>query len=1044
MRNKSLAVLISLLFLSFFSYEILAFSKDSGEEKVRVACIGNSITYGMKLENRDVESYPAQLQQLLGTGYEVGNFGRNSATLQYHGYLPYVEQPEFQEALAFKPDILVVHLGINDTDPRVYPHYSDEFSQDYVSLLDSFRKVNPSVRIIMANLSPILSTHRRFKSGTRAWRDSIRNVIPHIADYYGAELIDFGEVLRDRENLIPDGLHPDKEGASLLAKAVFSEITGDYGGLKMPPIYGNGMVLQRLQPLPISGRANAGDTVKVKIGSFSFRTVADKGGKWSVNVPPLSASSNIDFQISSPDKTLNFKDVAVGEVWVASGQSNMEFRMKNTSDFDSYKNYPTDSLLRFYDMKPIAYTDNQEWPDSIKSRIDRLDYYRDSSWAASSPETLPDLSAVAWHYAKVLRDSLDVPVGIISNSIGGSPVESWIDIESLEHGIPELLTDWRKNDYLQPWVQQRITENVSEPNLKHRHPYEPSYLFSTGIRPLGQYPIAGVIWYQGESNAHNVEVNEVLFPLLLESWRNYWTKSDLPFYFVQLSSIKRSSWPWFRDSQRKMALNLPYTGMAVSSDLGHPWDVHPKNKRPIGERLARLALNRTYGMNFITDSGPEIEKAWVEAPGRIRLTFRNAEGLKVTEGNLPGPFKIAGKEKIFQPVDSAFIEGSDIILLSDKNKTPKYVNYGWEPYTEANLVNKDNLPASTFMVEIEDMKENKFEEGIDKGISGGMAGYLGNQLVVAGGCNFPLNPMGANSEKKYYQGVYLIDTTGETPEITKRIGDLPSPMAYGGAVTLEDGILIAGGSNGSESFSDVYKLSLDTDGFVRTSILPSLPGPIDNFAMTRIGSNLYVAGGNVAGKPSNKLFTLNLDELSKGWKELKSFPGNPRVQPVMVGSKDKEGRECLYLWGGFAGKGDGREATLNTDGYKYDVKGKKWSHLESPSINKEDISLGGGAAGVLNDGRIISTGGVNKDIFLEALRNQAQDYLTHPIEWYKFNGRILIFDPKTEKWEEIEEDSRVARAGANLIVTPENEIILIGGELKPRIRTSDIYKKKID
>lgn len=189
--------------------------------------------------------------------------------------------------------------------------------------------------------------------------------------------------------------------------------------------------------------------------------------------------------------------------------------------------------------------------------------------------------------------------------IGGSPAEAWIDRNTLEYRFPAILRNWTKNDFIQDWVRGRAALNVRKSeNNRQRHPYEPCYLFEAGIRPLRQFPLKGVIWYQGESNAHNKDVHEKLFKLLVESWRKNWSNSEMPFYYVQLSSIDRPSWPWFRDSQRRLMKDIRNTGMVVSSDKGDSLNVHPTDKRPIGERLAYWALNKTYGWKHIVPSGP--------------------------------------------------------------------------------------------------------------------------------------------------------------------------------------------------------------------------------------------------------------------------------------------------------------------------------------------------------------------------------------------------------------------------------------------------------
>ena len=676
--------------------------KKTEEHKIKIGCIGNSITYGYGVDDREINSYPAKMQTILGDAFEVRNFGKSGATLLRKGHRPYFEQEEFAAAMEFAPDIITVHLGINDTDPRDYPVYGDEFVGDYVALIDSFRSVNPNVRVIIANLSPLLSKHFRFRSGTLAWRDSLRNLIPVVAEVTGSELVDLGELLRDRPNLIPDAIHPNTEGASMMADYFAKAITGKYG-LSLPSVYADGMVLQRNKKLKISGTADAGEKVTVTIGGNTQTTKAAKDGKWTVTMPPMKEDTGLTMTVKAGKETLVYNDVAVGEVWIASGQSNMEFRLKNSKTFTEDKGKLNDPLLRLYDMKPVAYTDNLEWSEEQKDLTNKLLHYLPAKWTASNDSAAPEFSAVAWYFGQMLRDSLNVPVGIISNAIGGSTAESWVDIESLEHKIPEILINWRTNDYLQPWAQKRAGENTGtdEEGKKNRHPYEPSYLFASAIRPLGSYPVAGAIWYQGESNAHNTTVHEMIFPVLVESWRKYWEDPEMPFLFTQLSSINRPSWPMFRDSQRKMAKMIPSTAMAVSSDYGDSLDVHPRNKKPIGERLGRQALNKVYGMKNVVAEGPGILTASKTSDNKVKLIFENADGLTTSDGNLPITFEVAEFEGIYYPATAEITPDNAIILTSDEVKNPTMVRYGWQPFTRANLVNGEGLPASTFKLAID-------------------------------------------------------------------------------------------------------------------------------------------------------------------------------------------------------------------------------------------------------------------------------------------------------------------------------------------------------
>ncbi len=679
---------LSIIIMALLAVGIAAMQ---GKERKRIACVGNSITYGFRVEDREQNSYPAQLDRML-PGFEVGNFGHSGATLLNKGHNPYMKLPEFKEALAFNPDYVVIHLGINDTDPRNWPDYRDEFVGDYLALIDSFRNVNPRVRVILANLSPINATHHRFRSGTRDWRLQVRRAIEAVAEASGAELIDFETPLQDRRDLMPDGLHPNAKGAGLLAKTVRDAITGDYGGLSMSPVYQSGMVLQRDRPLLIEGRADAGAKVALTLDGKKYETTADNLGNWAVTTSPLATGKTYEMKVESGKRKLHFKDILAGEVWLASGQSNMAFMISEDALKDETLAGCEDPELRFFDMKPIALTNNQEWPDSIRAKVDDLDYYKEARWQSVSPGNAGPLSAVAYYFARQLRDSLNVPVGIISNAIGGSGTEDWVSVEKLEEVMPEILVDWRHNDYVMPWSQQRASKN----SPTGRHPYEPSYLFSAATRKIGYFPIRGIVWYQGESNAHNIELHEALFTALVENWREWFRNPDLPVCFVQLSSINRPSWPSFRDSQRKLASSLPNMAMAVSHDYGNPTDVHPKMKKPVGDRLAMAALGKVYGHDVVP-SGPLPLSAEMH-DGKMIVKMDYADGMRPAEGDSLIGFEVAEIEGCYYPATAEIGADNTLVVHSDKVKSPRYVRYAWQPYTKANLVNKAGLPASTFSI----------------------------------------------------------------------------------------------------------------------------------------------------------------------------------------------------------------------------------------------------------------------------------------------------------------------------------------------------------
>lgn len=302
------------------------------------------------------------------------------------------------------------------------------------------------------------------------------------------------------------------------------------------------------------------------------------------------------------------------------------------------------------------------------------------------------------------------------------------------------------------------------------------------------------------------------------------------------------------------------------------------------------------------------------------------------------------------------------------------------------------------------------EPGVEYGVSGAFGGMMGNVPVIVGGCNFPfLDPIAAQpSDKTFYCGIYNAET-GE------RLGSLPVKTAYGASIQTADGLVMAGGST-----RNVWLLRADGT----LADLPRLPHLIDNAYGAAIGRKLYIAGGNHDGKPSTALMMLNLDHRKAGWQKVADMPGLPRVQPVMAAAGGK-----LYIWGGF---NTGEPKTVATDGLCFDPANGSWTPMPEPHPG---LTLSGGVATTISDNQIICAGGVNRDIFLDAITHQADDYLLHPIEWYKFNGRVCIFHPVDRTWNVMTTHPEQARAGASIAILPDGSVLMMGGELKPRVRT---------
>ena len=681
------------IFLFFF---LLVCLPASHAQLTRVACIGNSVTYGYGLKDRAVSSYPAQLQHLLGKGYIVENFGHSGATLLKQGHNPYYKTKAFSEALAFKPDIAIVHLGLNDTDPRNWPNHKEAFEADYAWLLDTLKEVNPSVQLYVCRLTPIFSGHPRFKSGTRNWFWQIQELIPGIAAANHASLINLHEALYHRPDLFPDNLHPVEEGAAIIARTVYQSITGNYGGLQPAKVFTNNMVMQRRKPIPVYGTADAGERIKVQLAGNNASAVTDANGKWKIMLPAMEHGGPYKLTITGRHQKIIVENILIGDVWLCSGQSNMDFKLKNAeggkeelrSVNAAHRN------IRLFRLEAIAQTDNSAWDSLTLVKTNRGEFFS-GNWKDCDSSAAADFSAIGYYFGRRLAKEENIPIGLIQASVGGSPIESWIDRHTMEQDplLVEELNNWRKSDFYQDFCRERSSVNLrNATNDKQRHPYEPCYNYETAIEPLTSFPIKGVIWYQGESNAHNVELYHRLFPALVNSWRKKWGDA-FPFYYVQLTSIDRPSWPSFRDLQRQMVKEIPGTGMAVTLDLGDSLNVHPTRKKEVAERLAVLALHYTY-QRPVAANGPELIGTDIRRQKMI-LQFSHARRLSTGNGKTLTGFELVNDKGVrFAAVAS--IHANEVWIEIPPGERFQKILYAWQPFTRANLVNEYGLPASTF------------------------------------------------------------------------------------------------------------------------------------------------------------------------------------------------------------------------------------------------------------------------------------------------------------------------------------------------------------
>ena len=461
------------------------------------------------------------------------------------------------------------------------------------------------------------------------------------------------------------------------------------------------MVLQRGGPVPVWGKAPPGAEVQVSFGEDRVSATATASGEWRVELPTQVASAaGRELVISAAGAEVRLQDVLVGEVWLCAGQSNMDFPLSRSTGGAS----GTDGLSG---AAPLRLCDRSGSPGGGARRLSPEELanitpetYFSGSWQVANASSAAAFSAVGFYYGRRLGAALEVPVGLIDVSVGGSTTEGWIPRERLarEDGFAPLVDDYLATRLSHPFIRERAQTHLGEwvdagrPAPRPQHFFEPGFLFESAIDGLAPFGVRGVLWYQGESNAHLPRLADRLFRAMVQEWRALWGQPHLPFYFVQLPAMDRPTWPEFRELQASW-LELPDTGMAVAIDAGHPSNVHPADKRPVGERLALVALAETYRRDVVS-SGPTP----VSVTGRgseLEIRFQHADGLAWAEGRGQSGFEVSGEDRRFFPA-RAELQGDRVVLTSPRVASPIDARYAWAPVPKWSLVNGAGLPAAPF------------------------------------------------------------------------------------------------------------------------------------------------------------------------------------------------------------------------------------------------------------------------------------------------------------------------------------------------------------
>lgn len=439
------------------------------------------------------------------------------------------------------------------------------------------------------------------------------------------------------------------------------------GNVNLPAFFSDHMVLQQKSQVKLWGWAKPNENITVEVGWSQDVLTAktDNQAHWEVLLTTPAAGGPYDIRIKGYNEVV-LRDVLLGEVWICSGQSNMEWSPNGgvigAEAAIAAAQHPN---IRFFTVAHRT---------ALSPQIDLH-----GEWQVCSPETMRHFSAVAYFFAEKLQQELKVPIGLIHSSWGGTPAEVW---------MPE------------PVIAADQTLAAAAATLKPVPwgPVEPARAYNAMIAPLTSFPLAGALWYQGEANTANVEAYEQMFGTLINSWREAWGK-PFPFYFAQIAPYRYGEGnrgTLVRDAQRR-TLALPNTGMVVTSDIGDTTDIHPRNKIDVGLRMANLALSNHYRISNAVASGPLYKSMEIDGK-KIVISFDNAQGLYAKGGELQW-FEIAGEDGVYYPA-KAFIDGDQVVALSKKVRRPVAVRFAWRNTATPNLFNAAGLPASCFSSEI--------------------------------------------------------------------------------------------------------------------------------------------------------------------------------------------------------------------------------------------------------------------------------------------------------------------------------------------------------
>ena len=432
------------------------------------------------------------------------------------------------------------------------------------------------------------------------------------------------------------------------------------------------MVLQRNTSVKVWGWATPTEQITIKVSweSKKIKITTPESGRWEVILNTTLSKNPQSIQLKSKESTINLTNILFGEVWLCSGQSNMRMPLRGYSGQPTFDGNLEIATSKNENLRLFSITEN-----GSPIPLDTVSNYK--KWDSANSETVKDFSAVAYFYGKQLQKILDVPVGLIMTSWGGTRIQPWMS-----------------KDAINPYIDvNKVKKDTTE-----KYKRIPSAIYYAMIHPITSYTIKGAIWYQGETNRDEPKVYQQLLPEMVKDWRKQWDIGDFPFYYVQIAPNKyvdKSNSQYLREAQLKALDLIPNSGMAVLSDIGSDATIHPPRKKEVADRLLFIALNKTYGMKEVDYVGP-VYKSMIEKDGSLLLSFDNAEtGLFSTDAVLSN-FEIAGEDHVFYPAKAEIIAHKQLKVSSENVKFPIAVRYGWNNWFVGKLYDNNLLPASSF------------------------------------------------------------------------------------------------------------------------------------------------------------------------------------------------------------------------------------------------------------------------------------------------------------------------------------------------------------